>query len=84
MQIDLKNNDVLPKITDLALDKKPPFEDKDKSDKGFKDALIYFSVLEYLQETHKIVIKKLRNTLLFKLFVIFYNNYIVMFVESFF
>jgi hypothetical protein len=48
---DLKNNDVLPKITDLALDKKPPFEDKDKSDKGFKDALIYFSVLEYLQET---------------------------------
>jgi hypothetical protein len=35
----------------LALDKKPPFEDKDKSDKGFKDALIYFSVLEYLQET---------------------------------
>ena len=48
--IDLKNNDVLPKITDLALDKKPPFEDKDNTDKGFKDALIYFSVLEYLQE----------------------------------
>jgi rRNA-processing protein FCF1 len=48
--IDLKNNDVLPKITDLALDKKPPFEGNG-GDKGFKDALIYFSVLEYLQKT---------------------------------
>jgi hypothetical protein len=46
-----KNNDVLPKITDLALDKKPPFEGGDGTDKGFKDALIYFLVLEYLQET---------------------------------
>jgi antitoxin component of RelBE/YafQ-DinJ toxin-antitoxin module len=35
--IDLKNNDVLPKITDLALDKKPPFEGGDGTDKGFKD-----------------------------------------------
>ncbi|WP_139682576.1 PIN domain-containing protein [thiotrophic endosymbiont of Bathymodiolus puteoserpentis (Logatchev)] len=48
--IDLKNNDVLPQIKELALNKKPPFEGKDNTDKGFKDALIYFSVLEYLQE----------------------------------
>ena len=48
--IDLKNNDVLPQIKDLALNKKPPFEAKDNTDKGFKDALIYFSVLEYLDE----------------------------------
>lgn len=48
--IDLKNNDVLPQIKELALNKKAPFEKGDNTDKGFKDALIYFSVLEYLQE----------------------------------
>lgn len=48
--IDLKNNDVLPQIKELALNKKAPFESGDNTDKGFKDALIYFSVLEYLQE----------------------------------
>jgi len=35
-------------IIDFALDKKPPFEGKNgRSDKGFKDALIYFSIIEY-------------------------------------
>lgn len=48
--IDIKNNDVLPLIKELAISKQPPFESKDDTDKGFKDALIYFSVLEYLQE----------------------------------
>lgn len=48
--IDIKNNDVLPLIKELAISKQPPFEPKDDTDKGFKDALIYFSVLEYLQE----------------------------------
>lgn len=48
--IDLKSNEVLPQIKELALLKKPPFEEADNTDKGFKDALIYFSVLEYLQE----------------------------------
>jgi rRNA-processing protein FCF1 len=48
--IDIKNNDVLPQIKELALHKKAPFESGDNTDKGFKDALIYFSVLEYLQE----------------------------------
>jgi rRNA-processing protein FCF1 len=46
----LKNNNVLPEIKDLALNKKPPFDDKNGTEKGFKDALIYFSVLEYLQK----------------------------------
>jgi rRNA-processing protein FCF1 len=46
--IDLKNNDVLPQIKNLALNNEPPFEEN--TDKGFKDTLIYFSVLEYLQE----------------------------------
>lgn len=48
--IDLKDNGVLPQIKELAINKKPPFESNDSTDKGFKDALIYFSVLEYLQE----------------------------------
>lgn len=48
--IDIKNNDVLIKIKELAINKLPPFESGDNTDKGFKDALIYFSVLEYLEE----------------------------------
>ena len=48
--IDLKSNEVLPLIKELAILKKPPFEEADGTDKGFKDALIYFSVLEFLQE----------------------------------
>ncbi len=48
--ISLKNNDALNEIKDLALKKEPPFENKDNTDKGFKDALIYFSILEFLDE----------------------------------
>lgn len=48
--IDVKDNNILPQIKDLAINKKPPFEAGDGTDKGFKDCLIYFSVLEYLQE----------------------------------
>lgn len=48
--IDIKDNNVLPLIKELAVNKKPPFEGNDNTDKGFKDALLYFSVLEYLQE----------------------------------
>ncbi|MEA1973032.1 MAG: PIN domain-containing protein [Candidatus Cloacimonadota bacterium] len=48
--IDLKDNNVLPQIKELAIHKRAPFESGENTDKGFKDALIYFSVLEYLQE----------------------------------
>ena len=48
--IDLKDFQVLEQIKELAYKKKAPFEDKDNTDKGFKDAIIYFSVLEHLQE----------------------------------
>jgi len=48
--IDLKDNNVLPQIKELAIHKRAPFESAENTDKGFKDALIYFSVLEYLQE----------------------------------
>lgn len=48
--IDLKDHSVLPLIKELAILKKAPFESGDNTDKGFKDALIYFTILEYLQE----------------------------------
>jgi rRNA-processing protein FCF1 len=48
--IDLKDNNVLPQIKEFAIHKRAPFESGENTDKGFKDALIYFSVLEYLQE----------------------------------
>ena len=47
--IDIKDNNVLPKIKELAVDKKPPFEGRDNTDKGFKDTYIYFTILEYIQ-----------------------------------
>jgi len=40
---------VLEQMKDLALKKLPPFEAGDNTDKGFKDACIYFTTLEYLQ-----------------------------------
>ncbi len=46
--IRLKDTSVLEKIKELALQKAPPFEEK--TDKGFKDAYIYFTILEYLKE----------------------------------
>ena len=48
--IDLKDNSVFDEIKNLALKKLPPFEKSDDTDKGFKDALIYFAIREYLDE----------------------------------
>lgn len=58
--IELKNNEILPfneisltkgntlqEIKKMALDNSPPFNEN--TDKGFKDAYIYFTVLEYLE-----------------------------------
>jgi len=42
--IRLQDYSVLEKIKELALKKLPPFEAADNSDKGFKDAYIYFTV----------------------------------------
>ncbi|MDC9727469.1 MAG: PIN domain-containing protein [Candidatus Thioglobus sp.] len=47
--IRLENFDVLPEMKRLALEKLPPFEPSDGTDKGFKDTYIYFTILEYLQ-----------------------------------
>lgn len=47
--IKLSDYSVLEKMKDLALKKCPPFEAGEKTDKGFKDAFIYFTILEYLQ-----------------------------------
>jgi rRNA-processing protein FCF1 len=43
--IDLTDYSVLPKIKDLAISRQAPFDSN--SDKGFKDAYLYFTVLEY-------------------------------------
>ena len=47
--IDLKNPKYIFDMKQLALKKEPPFVPDDGSDKGFKDAYIYFTVLEYLE-----------------------------------
>jgi len=47
--IELNNPKILYEIKELALKKAPPFVSDDSSDKGFKDAYIYFTVLEYFQ-----------------------------------
>lgn len=47
--IELKNNSVLSEIKNLALKKEAPFKENSKEDSGFKDAYIYFTILEYLQ-----------------------------------
>jgi len=44
--ISLTENGILEKIKNMCLECTPPFEDG--SDKGFKDAYIYFTILEYL------------------------------------
>lgn len=48
--IDLKNPKYLFDMKELALKKEPPFVPDDGSDKGFKDAYICFTVIEYLEE----------------------------------
>jgi rRNA-processing protein FCF1 len=48
--IELKDNSVFDEMKELALKKLPPFEKSDDTDKGFKDALIYFAIKEYLDE----------------------------------
>lgn len=47
--IELKNTSVLFEMKNLALKKEPPFKKGVKEDPGFKDAYIYFTILEYLQ-----------------------------------
>ena len=53
--ISLSDFSVLTKMKDLATSYEAPFEktnkdDKNNSDKGFKDAYIFFTILEYLQK----------------------------------
>ncbi|WP_159017838.1 PIN domain-containing protein [Algibacter sp. L3A6] len=47
--IQLTDFSILPEIKKLAINKLPPFEPTDGTDKGFKDTYIYFTILEYLQ-----------------------------------
>jgi rRNA-processing protein FCF1 len=47
--IKLTDYSILEQMKELALNKRPPFEAGEGTDKGFKDTYIYFTVLEYLQ-----------------------------------
>jgi hypothetical protein len=47
--VELKDYSVLFEMKNLALKKEPPFKRNTKGDPGFKDAYIYFTILEYLQ-----------------------------------
>jgi len=47
--IKLSDYSVLERMKELALKKLPPFEAGENTDKGFKDAYIYLTSLEYLQ-----------------------------------
>lgn len=67
--------DLLEKLIGMSLDKIPPFE-KEKSDKGFKDAILFLSVIEYAKSNHfdKYVIFSKD-----KVFKNYENNYLQMF-----
>jgi rRNA-processing protein FCF1 len=47
-KVSVKDRDILPEIFELASNNLPPFEVD--NDKGFKDALIYFTILQYVEE----------------------------------
>lgn len=64
--IDLKDSKYLFQMKELALKKEPPFVPDDGSDKGFKDAYIYFTVLEYLENITDKYIFFVTNDKLFK------------------
>lgn len=50
-KIALTDFSILPKMKKLAIEKLAPFEPGDGTDKGFKDAYIYFTILEFLQKS---------------------------------
>lgn len=47
-KIPIKNREILPEIVELAVNNLPPFGEK--ADNGFKDTLIYFSILQYAED----------------------------------
>lgn len=47
--IELTDYSVLSQMKELALAKEPPFENWENTDKWFKDAYIYFTILKYLE-----------------------------------
>lgn len=79
--IDLKNPKYIFDMKQLALKKEPPFVPDDGSDKGFKDAYIYFTVLEYLEGIEDKYIFFVTNDKLLK--VAFERNPNIRVVESY-
>jgi len=81
----------------LALKKLPPFEPGENTDKGFKDACIYFTILEYLQSIPdkmvfvcckdgrlKQAFKKHPNIIVIESFDEFIQNSITVFYDEYF
>lgn len=79
--IDLKNPKYIFDMKQLALKKEPPFVPDDGSDKGFKDAYICFTVIEYLEEIEDKYIFFVTNDKLLKMAFSKYPNIRV--VESY-
>jgi len=79
--IELINPKILYKIKELALRKKPPFVSDDGSDKGFKDAYIYFTVLEYFNSIDDQYVFFATNDKLFK--EAFKDNPNIVVIESY-
>lgn len=46
--VNLKNKDILDDLIKLVINNEAPFEEK--SDKGFKDAIIYFTIKQYIED----------------------------------
>ncbi|MCK5353589.1 MAG: DUF4935 domain-containing protein [Methyloprofundus sp.] len=100
--IKLTDDSALEKIKQLALAYEPPFakinkDDKNNTDKGFKDAYIYFTTLEYLQAIQdklvficckdgrlKEAFKKHPNIIVIESFNEFIKNSITVFYDDYF
>jgi rRNA-processing protein FCF1 len=95
--ITLSDYSVLEQMKELALKKLPPFEATDNTDKGFKDACIYFTALEYLQSIPdklifvcckdgrlKEAFKKHPNIIVIESFEEFIQNSITVFYDDYF
>ena len=95
--IKLSDYSVLEQMKNLALKKLPPFEPGENTDKGFKDACIYFTILEYLQSIPdkmvfvcckdgrlKQAFKKHPNIIVIESFDEFIQNSITVFYDEYF
>lgn len=53
IELDYPENAILPNLIKRALEKKKPFYKKGKNDSGFKDAIVWESLIQYAQKNEK-------------------------------